>query len=168
MPTTLEAARLYVGRGLSVIPICVDGSKRPALTSWSEYMRRPPTEAELVEWFSPGKQLGVGIVCGRVSRNLEVMDFDDLLTWERFKHVATTTRPGCLEAIPTVNTPGGGRHLYFFRSIAGPNRKLARDREGKTLIEVRGEGGMVLAPGCPAACHPSGCYYRWAVPLPRA
>ena len=34
------------------------------------------------------------------------------------------------------------------------NQKLAESRDKKTLIETRGEGGYVVAPGSPLACHP--------------
>jgi len=36
------------------------------------------------------------------------------------------------------------------------------DGRPEVLIETRGEGGYVLAPGCPPECHPSGKPYTMA------
>jgi hypothetical protein len=75
-----------------------------------------------------------------------------------------------------VATPGkdleGGRHVYFRSADAlGGSTKLALlseaeavrrngDKGRNTAIELKAEGGYVLAPGCPPACHPSGRLYR--------
>ncbi len=163
----LEIARAYAAAGLSVIPVRADGSKAPALPAWKEHQQRRADEAELILWFGHGQQFGVAIVCGAISQNLEVMDFDEAQTWERWRHLVELERPGLLRGIPCVKTPGGGRHLYLFGNC-GPNRKLARTREGKTLIEIRGEGGYVLAPGCSPACHPTRRLYTWERPLAEA
>jgi hypothetical protein len=162
----LEAARHYVGLGLSVIPIRADGTKAPALGSWKEYQRRLPREDELEEWFANGHALGVAVVCGEVSRNLEVLDFDSDAAYRQWARRVLAERPDALEALPCVRTPSGGRHLYLFRAEAGPSRKLAKSADGKkTLVEVKAEGGYVLAPGCPGACHPTGRAYEWELPL---
>jgi len=58
-----------------------------------------------------------------------------------------------------VETPTGGFHIYYRCSdgVEG-NQKLAQRKDSngklKTLIETRGEGGYVLAPGSPKTCHP--------------
>jgi hypothetical protein len=158
--TTLEYALHYRSLGLSVIPIRPDGSKAPALASWQELQERLPSEAEIREWFSNG--CGIAVVCGAVSRNLEVLDFDSPEVWDRWYRAVTQVNPHALAGIPLVRTPSGGRHLYLFRAVAGPCRKVAKDRTGKkTLVEVKGEGGYVLTVGCPAACHPRGGLYEW-------
>jgi hypothetical protein len=158
--TTLEWALHYRSHGLSIIPIRPDGSKAPALDAWQELQRRPPTDAEVREWFGNG--CGIAVVCGTVSRNLEVLDFDSPEVWERWRQAVTQVNPQALADLPLVRTPSGGRHLYLFREVAGPCRKVAKDRTGKkTLVEVKGEGGYVLMPGCPPACHPQGALYEW-------
>jgi hypothetical protein len=160
--TPLEAAHLYVGNGLSVIPIKADGSKSPCLKVWNPYRERLPTETELVDWFAAGT-CGPAVVCGTVSRNLEVLDIDRPDIWEWFwdRHKETLQR----ESVPVVLTPRGGAHVYLFGDLAGPNRKVARTKDKKTLVEIKGEGGYVLAPGCPGKCHPSGQPYQWLSPL---
>lgn len=158
---TLEAARAYVRAGLSVIPVKPDGTKSPALDTWREFRERKPTDAELNAWFGNGHQHGIALVCGPVSRNLEVLDFDSAEVWESWKRHLLAVHPRALDGVPVVRTPGGGRHLYLFRKVVGPNRKVARDRTGKTLIEVRGDGGYVLAPGTPCQCHRTRRSYEW-------
>lgn len=103
---------------------------------------------------------GIGIVCGAISGNLEVLDFDrEGLFGEWFARLRAINAD-IAEKIKTgavmVSTPSGGGHLYY-RSEEPPlgNSKLAQaaqpfvDRNGKKkvcLIETRGEGGYVVAP----------------------
>jgi hypothetical protein len=164
--TALEAASAYRAAGLSVIPVCPDGTKAPALVTWRPYRGQPPRPDEVERWFGNGHAWGVAVVCGHVSRDLEVLDFDRGDAFERWRLSVEAVRPGFLAAVPRVRTPRGGVHLYLFRRMAGPSRKLWKDAAGKTVAEVKGEGGYVLAPGCPPACHPAGKEYRWEVPLP--
>lgn len=166
MPTVLERARAYAAAGFSVIPIRPDGSKGPAVLTWKEFQQYPPGDGQLYLWFAQGRN-GIAIVCGAVSRNLEVLDFDDRKTFEAWAVKLETDCPGLLARLPIVTTPDDGRHVYYrLKSRPAGNRKLARDSEGGILIETRGEGGYVLAPGCPSTCHPSGkTYVEGSVPI---
>src|SRR5262245_59546451 len=58
------------------IPASEDGEKKPALDAWKVYQERLPTEQELQAWFRNGRT-GLGVVCGAVSGDLEVIDFDN-------------------------------------------------------------------------------------------
>jgi hypothetical protein len=156
----LSVARSYVGAGLSVIPVKGDGSKAPALDQWKQYQQRKPDDDELQTWFGDNG-VGLAVVGGAVSGNLAVLDFE---TESAFSEWCRTVGAFGLEAVngdPLAETPNGGRHLYLRIPTAAPNQKLAKDRTGKTKIEVKGEGGYVLAPGCPGCCHPTGKAYRW-------
>jgi hypothetical protein len=163
----LSTAMAYRRAGLSVIPIMSDGTKSPAVTSWNEYRDRHATDDELELWFGSGELVGIAVVCGRVSGGLEVFDFDSPEAWCRWQTLpAVKGKAAYWLARPRVRTPAGGVHLYLRRRETAGNRKLAKDPVGKTLLEVKGEGGYVLAPGCPPECHPSGRIYTWEVPLP--
>lgn len=150
----VAAARAYVKLGLSVIPVRADGSKAAAV-KWGEYMERAPTDDELAGWFAPHKPVGIAVVCGKVSGNLAVLDFESEGAWFHWHGRAGQLGITDLYAgFPLVRTPKGGRHLYCRVSegaVAGG--KLAMRAKNETLIEVRGQGNYVLAPGCPVACH---------------
>jgi len=185
--TVLEVAQAYVAAGLSVIPVKPDGSKAPAWDLlpreedpqlgrtrpvWKPFQRRLPTAQELEAWFAPGR-CGIAVVCGAVSGNLEVIDFESVELFDRWEASLRQTGSPLLGALPVVETPRPGRHVYYRLPLppAG-SRKLARrqptaqeraDRPrllSVVLIETKGEAGYVLAPGSPAACHPSGQLYR--------
>lgn len=160
MLTTLEYARAYVAAGLCVIPIRPDGSKAPALGSWKKYQSELPADADLALWFGDGRN-GIAVICGAISGGLEVLDFDAPELFDAWTRKVETEAPGWLAKLPQVRTPEGGTHLYFRVPVPPGNDKLAKNKTGKkTLIETRGEGGYVLAPGSPPACHPTGRTYE--------
>ncbi len=161
-----QTARRYRDLGFSVIPIMPDGSKSPAVDTWKDYMRRLPTDDELHLWFASGELVGIAIICGAVSGGLEVIDFDDILAYQAWLDDPNIRDKADWRALPRVKTPSGGMHIYIRRNGIGSSRKLAKDEKGRTLIEVKAEGGYVLAPGCPPECHPMASEYKWEVPLP--
>lgn len=128
--------------GLSVIPI---GASKVPLGSWKENM------SEVIE---PGNNFyaakGVGLVCGKVNGNLEVIDIDvkhdpSGSIMERYMETIDMEIGDRLVAQKTKN---GGYHLiYRAPNIAG-NKKLAKSKEtGEAIIETRGEGGYIaIAP----------------------
>lgn len=146
-PSLVDSARSYLGRGWSVIPLV---GKQPSLKSWKEFQGRRPGDAELTRWFGGSDRLhptGIGIVTGRAS-NLVVVDCDapaDAAYWE-------AEFPSPL----AVESGGGGVHYYYqaHPEIDVPNRTRILGRR----IDVRGEGGYIVAP---PSLHASGCRYAW-------
>ena len=145
-----RAALAYRTRGWSVVPIEPRG-KRP-LVRWEEFQARVPTRAEVTAWFDRWPDAGVGIVTGSVS-GLVVVDVDprhggaEALAELESAH-------GALPSSVESETGGGGRHLYF----AHPGG-VVRNRVGLAPgIDLRGDGGMVVAP---PSLHASGRRYRW-------
>jgi len=147
----LETALAYRAGGISVIPAGLN--KISALTGWKEYQRRPPTEAELTEWFGDNDNLQIATICGQVSGDLMVIDFDrpkkgqfeGECAWDAWLESAEAE--SLLPKIRVNRTPSGGYHLRFRCSEAvGGNSKLAATEDGQVLIETRGEGGYALAP----------------------
>lgn len=182
---TFAAALAAVTAGLSIVPIVGDGSKRPAghllpsvwneteqrfTRPWKPYTTRRPTIDELTAWFGPAGDptCGFALVCGAISGDLEVMDFDDAGLFQPWVAELHRTRPGLVEKLVLVQSPRPGVHVYYRKPCAGSCRKLALaavtdpvtgEKTIKTLIEVKGEGGLAIAPGSPADCHPTGrCY----------
>jgi hypothetical protein len=163
---SIEAARHYLARGWSVLPLRA-GEKRP-LIRWEHLQHQRPSEEDINEWFRRWPKANVGIVTGEIS-NLIVLDVDP-------KHGGDTSlerlenkfRP-ISETVEAV-TGGGGRHLYFAHPVG-----LTRNRAGLVQgIDLRGDGGYIVAP---PSVHPSGRPYMWApgrspdeitlAPLPR-
>jgi hypothetical protein len=167
MAAVLEIARGYVSRALSVIRVRADGSKAPADRDWRAYSDRLPTDAELAAWFNDDTCYGIGIPGGVASGNLAVLDFETWAAWEEWFAGLDPAAREETRRCPLARPPGGGAHLYVRLPEPVPGVVLARrlvDGRPKTLIEVRGEGHQVLAPGCPAECHPSGRLYEWLRP----
>lgn len=137
----LEHALRYLAAGLSVVHIPA-GVKKPS-GKWEALQKKRATERQVRAWFADGGN--VGIICGAISGGLLVIDFDTVEIYQRFM-----AKFGQLVAgLPVVKT-GKGYHIYLRCPVPGGNRKLAAAGKVK-LIETRGEGGLVLAPG---SIHP--------------
>lgn len=152
-------ARDYIAAGISVIPVMLDGSKRPA-TEWNEFRERFATPAELERWFDHRRdRYGIGVVTGLLSGGLEVLDLDvhaDTI-FPAWKEKLSPTIRGKL---CVIETGGLGYHAYFRCEEVAGNVKLAKSADGtETLIETRGEGGFVVAPGSALRVHKSGSPY---------
>lgn len=166
-----------IAEALSIGNICVmppkaDGSKRPYSGNWTEFQKRKSTSSELESWYSQGLT-GFGIICGAVSDNLEVMDFDVRDIYPVYKQGCKDAGLGTLidrvESGYFENTPNGCHLIYRCSEIAG-NTKLAsrpktateKKSEGdkiQVLIETRGEGGYIVAAPSFGTVHPSGKPY---------
>jgi len=174
----LDAALKYSEAGLSIIP-CHKESKAPTLREWKPYQSRIADPKTIRQWFSSkGKDKALAVICGKVSGNLEVLDFDcegDLLN--PFSQQVNEKAPDLLSRLVLTQTQSKGFHIAFCcPGIATPgNRKLAQrgirvsgpgthPYKGKNftarkydndwyivvdLIETRGEGGYFLAPPSP-------------------
>ena len=142
---TFTASTRYAAAGISVIPVKSDGTKQPAV-SWKVFQQRLPTDEERAKFFANGHQLG--IVCGAVSGNFNLQDFDKPGLCDLFEQAAADNGlRDLVQKLVRIGTPSGGDHFYF-RSVSPPagNLKLARAADGSTLIETRGEGGQGVAP----------------------
>ena len=146
--------------------------KRVALPRWSGFQKRLPTPAELAAWIEIGPD-AICIVCGSVSGNLEMIDFDNGgEAFNAWRAAVEEIEPGLTDRLYVETTPSGGRHVvYRCEAAVCGNTKLAQRRvdvEGSapiqiagktltprqdagggwfvvvTLIETRGEGGMFL------------------------
>ena len=88
----------------------------------------------------------IGVVCGRSSGNIFVVDLDDESLYDDYPQEIKNTF--------TVKT-GKGYHLYYhFHGFPPPNKKLD-DKRGRH-IDIKSQGGYVLAP---TSVHPNGSIY---------
>jgi putative DNA primase/helicase len=159
-PPILANALALSRASVSVVFIEPNGSKRPS-GPWRQWQNRLPTEQELRLLFERTARrfgtvdLGLGVLGGVASLGEETLDFDDkgrrFPSWrEKVSHIA--------DRLPTVRTPSGGTHVYYRCTTICGNKKIARDADGN-VIESRGSGGYVIAPGSSPNCHPSGRTY---------
>lgn len=157
--TTAQASALLEA-GISIIPIKPDGSKSPALSSWKPYQERHASAADVQTWYGNGHRYGVAAICGPISGNLEILDFDDPKIFRDFYFGASDTGRALIDSLPRERTPSGGVHLAYRLPEAPPgNLKLAqREEAGKpvTLIETRGTGGYAIIAPTAADCSPDG------------
>src|SRR2546423_5961749 len=111
-PPILPYALAAAAAGISVVPPREDGTKAPA-GAWERWQRERPTPDSLQGWYANGCT-GLGFVCGRVSGNLEVLDFDDAPTYTAYKETAAAVGLGDLveriEAGYLEQTPRGCIH----------------------------------------------------------
>ena len=138
----LEQARDYVARGFSVIPV-ERGGKKPVV-EWMEFQSRRATEEELVAWFS--RPLNIGIVTGKLS-GLTVIDCDSDEATQRAAELG----------LPTTAQVKTGKGWHFYYAFE-PDVANATAIHGMKGIDIRGEGGFVVAP---PSVHESGAAYRW-------
>lgn len=149
----LQAAIAYVAAGLSVVPVRADGSKAPTV-SWKAYEKRRAIEFELHKWFAIDQPIGLAIIGGDISGNLEIIDFDDPSLIDPWVKAVEAVRAGLVARLPRILTPKGGAHFYYRAPAVEHNQKLAVAEDKHVLIETRGEGGYVLAPPSHPKCHP--------------
>ncbi len=139
-----EAARLSES-GLNVLP-ATKSLKRPN-GSWREYREKRRAVDEAFDRCD-----ALAIVCGAVSGNVEIIDFDagavDFDNWAERVAELDADAAQTLFSCVLETTQSGGKHLaYRCETPVDGNLKLTtRDADGaaKTTIETRGEGGIVI------------------------
>jgi hypothetical protein len=144
-----DTALAYLGAGLCALP-ARRAEKRPAVGRWKQYQKRLPTAAELSAWMANHPD-ALCILCGTISGNLEIIDFDG--GGELFSAWCDRVPTDLRDRLVVEQTPSGGRHVVY-RSVTeiSGNLKLAQRQSGEkivTLIETRGEGGLFLCAPTP-------------------
>lgn len=132
--------------------------KVPAL-AWRAYQTRLPTEREIRAWFGAA-EMNIAVVTGAVSGVVAIdADNREALRWAVRQ----------LPYTPWQTETARGFHLWY-RCPEGrvPNRARIETRDGRLQLDVRGDGGYVIAPG---SVHASGAAYReagdWSAPRAR-
>jgi hypothetical protein len=166
-PTARELAHRFLALGLSVIPVprprpgAVPGQpgdgKVPTL-AWTAYQTRLPTTDEIDAWFAT--PMNLAIVTGALS-GVVVIDADatEAVRWAVRR----------LPYTPWQTKTARGFHLWYRHSgVRVPNRARIATQDGRLPMDVRGDGGFVIAPG---SIHASGLKYReagdWTAPRDR-
>lgn len=122
----LQAALAYVKEGYSVIPV---GMNKKPIVKWLEFQERRASEEEIKGWFKQFPNAQIGIVTGAIS-DLVVIDVEASGDFSMFPETTT------------VNTGGGGVHLYYKH----PGHPVKNGVRVAKLTDIRGDGGYVVAP----------------------
>ncbi len=146
--TKREAALAYAARGWRVFPLrsildgggcscrkeCSSPGKHPLINAWQDKATTDPVQVEV--WWGKWPTANVGIATGAGS-GIVVVDVDP-------RHGGDGSLAKLdLPATYTVQTGGGGLHLYFQH----PGREVRNSAsEIAPGIDVRGDGGYVIAP----------------------
>src|SRR5579863_8445332 len=69
----LEAGLAYRRTGLSIIPV---GQDKKPLCTWKQYQQRAMDEKKLRYYLTKPAATGLAAICGQVSGNLLILDFD--------------------------------------------------------------------------------------------
>ncbi|MBU4266949.1 MAG: bifunctional DNA primase/polymerase, partial [Candidatus Altiarchaeota archaeon] len=132
-----EFLSLYRQLNFNLIPL--KKGKEPGGT-WKIYQSEKTTQDERKKWFIKESN-NVGILCGSISDNLMVIDVDAPELLEVIFPEIEKLKKQTL----VVKTPHGF-HIYFRTKKAFRHRDFIRKEERKPLVEIRGEGNLVVAP----------------------
>ena len=127
-----DAAKLFVGLGISVIPMAAY-DKKPKV-KWLEFQERLTTVEEIDAWYD----CNLAIVTGLISK-LVVVDCESREDAMWFARERGQT--------PLIVKTRRGFHLYFKHTGERIlNAQKLKDGTGQPRYDVRGDGGYVVAP----------------------
>lgn len=138
-PTVLDAALGYLELGWSALPVV----GKQASIGWSQFQTKRPAYSYIHNWHRDGLLQGVGIICGKVSENLVVIDLDGQDAVNEFEsHFNFNT-------YSVASGSGKGKHIYLYAD----ELPVTTRTKG---FELRANGCYVVAP---PSFHPSGKRY---------
>lgn len=125
---------------LSIIPV---SSQKKPFSEWKQYQNELAPYQGWREHFCNGGY--VGIICGRISGNLECIDIDTKNDPRKtiFDEYIEIIPPELLRKLIIRTTPSGGYHLLYRcpLGVIDSNQKLAHSQVGEVILETRGERG---------------------------
>lgn len=150
----MKEIKSLIEKGFSIMPLNPD--KSPALKTWVHLQKERLTD---LSYF---KDNNIGLICGKISGNILVIDVDckyDLTgkLYSDLKELIENSKEGLFNKFQVHATVKGGFHLIF-KTESDPigNKKLAsrlaneeekaKGDKVKVLIETRGEGGYICFP----------------------
>jgi len=177
-PEALATALFLHRQGLALLPIR-PGTKEPhhdvlkavhGSTEWGPLAHRRASLPEVLAWFQHDPDCQLALIAGPASRNIAVLDIDDLdAAGELLDRLAALGGP-------VVETPRPGRHFWIRQREPIPNQPLYfRGRKVGELKSGYNRDGKPAAAYVlvPPSLHPDGKPYRWQTrrgldaPLPK-
>ena len=153
-----DAAMRYLDAGMCVLPADRKG-KRPKPQKWQPFIETAPTAEQLAAMLWDDHD-AICIVCGSVSGNLEMIDFDlSGVAYEPWMNAVREHDPELLNNLVIESTPSGGRHVVYRCAEPVPgNAKLAHK-----MIEADGDIVEVAGKSYPARQDASGWHAKVCV-----
>ncbi len=148
-----NAISLYQHWKVSFIPV-IFKSKKP-LAHWKQYQKRLPETNEIDTWCKQhwSKEANIGIICGKVSGNFVVLDFDNDPSYQDFIKRCLSYDIDIVATTPVVKTRKGF-HVYL------RTKSLTKSLKLKDL-DIKSEGGYVVSP---PSIHSTGIQYEFINP----
>lgn len=151
MTNLLQQAMKLSELGWCILPVH-HREKHPSF-QWSQFQNREPSEEELRRWFST-TDCGMAVVCGSISGNLAVMDFDEPGSYEHWR----SENPDLASQLPT-DKRGDRYHVFVKTSEPVKSQNL--------FLPGFGRAGEFLAEGklavIPPTVHHSGVTRTWTI-----
>ena len=169
LKTTEEIADALLEQGFTIIPLGSPTEDIPAdiikkryggdkekaqqswpkapLINWKQYQDKEPTNGEIDGWIKRWPYANYGIITGK---NVVVVDADSKEAVEFMESVQVHQTPWKVKTAK-------GKHYYFQYDNSVEIRNSANTT---TKIDIRGEGGYVVAPG---SVHYTGVVYEWEI-----
>lgn len=164
----LTKAIEYADRGWKVFPLhtmkhsicscgnqnCKSAAKHPHIKEWQKYCSNQ--SIEIKNWWQQWPDANIGLATGSAS-GFFVVDIDPRHGGKESLQQLVRDH-GMFPRTLASNTGGGGYHLLFNE----PNIKISNRTNVLPGIDVRGEGGYIVAP---PSYHQSGAQYTWTKDL---
>jgi putative DNA primase/helicase len=180
-PDLYQSVLEYYEGGRCVLPPVAKGAKYPSIIEnnelkavpWKIHTAQRVTPTQLKAWFGNGTHVGVALAGGLASgitlddgtrTSAEFLDIEYGETVNAFIALAKARGyEALLNRLPWEDPPRGGLHTGWLCIESAGNTKLATRQIGihpdgtpelETLIETRGEGGLLVVAPTPAGIHP--------------
>lgn len=150
----LDAALGLAKQGLAVFPARAK-DKRPHVKNWPNVATTDA--AQLRRWWREWPDAMPALPTGE-RNGFDVLDLDRKDSKDGFATLRAMGHDPDGFAGPSLDTPSGGRHIYFSHT---PGLRSSAGKIGAG-VDVRAEGGFVIAPG---AVNGKGVYGRLSGPL---
>jgi hypothetical protein len=139
----LKAALAYLDLGFNVMPVNPK-TKRP-YKEWLHLQTERVEPYEVEGWWLAYPEANVAIITGSIS-NLVVFDLDTQAAQDHVSQHGTPRTP--------MSRTSKGLHIY----LSYPSILVGNKTDKKIGMDVRGEGGYVVAP---PSVHMTGFKYKW-------
>jgi hypothetical protein len=143
----IDYAKIYLEHGLNIIPLKFK-DKTPVI-EWKPFQSKLAEKRMVEVWFSIERN--IGIICGSISKNLIVIDFDDREIFAEFYNLLDEDLKAKVDSTWVVAT-SRGLHVYFRIPYPFKTQKI------ESKIDIKGEGSYVVAP---PSVHPDGTIYMF-------